>query len=86
MLAMGNIETVIFHTTFIPMGGMHLHARTSCILTHVFYTHGCNVFIHGRIFWTLAQTTSIPMGGMQERSVHYRIRSYTHCGHQFLPW
>ena len=56
MLSMGNMETVIFYTTFIPIGAMYLHSR---------------------MFFTLAHTSSIPMGAiylyMQERSVHLLI-------------
>ena len=56
MLPVGNMVTVIFYTTFIPVGVMYLHAR---------------------MFFTLTDTTSIPMSAMylymQERSVHSLI-------------
>ena len=47
--------------------------------SYVFYSHGCkcNVFIHARTFFTVADTTSIPMGRciyMQECSVHSLLR------------
>ena len=32
--------------------------------SYIFYSHGCNVFIHARTFFTLTDTTSIPMGAM----------------------
>ena len=34
MLPVGNMEMLIFYTTFIPMGVMYLHARTFWILAH----------------------------------------------------
>ena len=44
-----------------PVGEMCLHAKMFCALAHVFYSHGCNKFLHARTFFTLADTTSIPM-------------------------
>ena len=45
--------------------------------SYVFYSHGCSVFIHARTFFTLTDTTSIPMGAvylyMQERFLHSLI-------------
>ena len=50
--------------TAIHKGAMYLHARMFCTLAHVFYSHGCNVFIQVRMFFTLPDTTSIPIGAM----------------------
>ena len=68
MLPMGNMEMVIFFTTFIPMGVnrvMHFSWK-NVLYTHsyVFYTLGCNVFIHARTNCTLAHTTSLPVVAM----------------------
>ena len=46
----------------IPVGEMYLHARMFCTLApYVFYSHGCNKFLHARTFFTLADITSIQM-------------------------
>ena len=75
-----------------------LFSWVQCIYTckNVFYTHWyhlCSMgvmYLHARMFCTLAHMPSIPMGAMylymQERFLQSLIRSYTHCGHQILPW
>ena len=46
MLPVGNMEMVIFYTTSIPMGAMHLYTQESSVhsFIHDFYFHGCDVF------------------------------------------
>ena len=84
-----NMETGIFYvTTFIPTGGMYLHARTFFTLTVTISISMGVMYLHARMFCTFAHTSSIPMGAMylymQERFLDLLIRSYTHCRHQFL--
>ena len=44
MLPMANMETVIFYTTFIPMGAMYLHQECPVNLLNDFNTRGWDVF------------------------------------------
>ena len=53
MLPMGNMETVIFYTTFIPMGVMHLHARMYFTLTDITSISIGAMYLHARMFCTL---------------------------------
>ena len=64
MLPVGNMETVIFYTTFIPMGAMYLHARMFCTLAHMSSIQMGAMYLHARMFCTLTHMTSIPMGAM----------------------
>ena len=58
------METVIFCTTFIPMGAMVLHARMFFTLAHMTSICVGAIYLHGRTFWTLSHTTSIPVGAI----------------------
>ena len=75
MLPVGNIETVIFNITFIPLGSMYLHARTFFTLTDTTSICMGAMYLHARMFCTLTHTSSIPMG-----AVYYTCKNilYTH--------
>ena len=77
-MAMGNMERVIFYTTFIPMGEMYLHARMFFTLADTTSLPMGAMYLHSRMFCTLAHTSSIPTGAMylfmQERSVYSLIQ------------
>ena len=53
-LAMGNMETVIFYTTFIPMGVMYLHLRLFFTLADTTSIPMDAMYLHARMFCTLA--------------------------------
>ena len=48
-------------TISIPVGEMYLHASSNVLFTrsYVFYSHGCNKLLYARMFFALADTTSI---------------------------
>ena len=71
------IQSLLADTTSILMFAMYLHARMFCTLTHIFYSHDCNVRAWN-LFWasvaklvlwqlmillpcTLAHKSTIPM-------------------------
>ena len=60
MLPMGNMKTVIFYTTFIPMGAMYLDARMFFALADATSIPMGAIYLHARMFCTLAHMTSIP--------------------------
>ena len=62
MLPMGNVEMVIFYTTFIHMGVMYLHARTFVTFADTTSIPMGAMYLHATTFWTLTHMTSIPMG------------------------
>ena len=64
MLPVGNMETVIFYTTFIPIGVMYLDARTFFTLTDTTSIPMSVMYLHARMFCTLAHRSSIRMGAM----------------------
>ena len=63
-LPMGNMETWIFYTTFIPMAAIYLHARTFLTLADTSSIPIRVMYLHARMFCTLVHTTSIPIGAM----------------------
>ena len=52
MLHVGNMETVIFYKTLIPMGAMYLHTRTFWTLAHTTSILVGAKYLHARTFWT----------------------------------
>ena len=64
MLQVGNMETVIFYTTFLSMGAMYLHERMFFRLADTTSIPMGVMNLHARMFCTLAHTTSIPVGAM----------------------
>ena len=50
MLPVGNIETAIFYTTFIPMGEMYLHAGMFFTVADTTYIPMSAMYLHARIF------------------------------------
>ena len=77
MLPVGNMETVIFYTTFIPMGAMYLLARMFFTLADTTSISMGAMYLNARMFCTLAHMFSISMSAMylymQEHSVHSLI-------------
>ena len=64
MLIVGNMQTVIFYTTFIPIGVMYLHARPFFTLADTTSIPMGAMYLHVRMFCTLTHTSSIPMRAM----------------------
>ena len=76
MLLLGNMETVIYYKTFIPIGAMYLHARMFFTLTDStsipwvqrIYMQGCSVHLLIHLLYPWVQCIF-----MQEHSVHSLI-------------
>ena len=60
MLPVGNMETVIFYTTFIPVGARYLHARTFFTLADSTSMLMGVMYFHARMFCTLAHHLLYP--------------------------
>ena len=61
MLPVGNMKTVIFYSTFIPMGAMYLHAITFFTLAHTTSIPVGAMYLHARTFCTLSDTFLYPL-------------------------
>ena len=56
MLPVGNMQTIIFYITFMPMDAMYLHTRTVFTLSDTTSIPMGAMYLHARMFCTLSDT------------------------------
>ena len=81
MLPMGNMEMVIFFTTFIPMDAMHLfiHAGTFCTLAHMTSIPVRAMYLHARTFCS-------PRGRVDDSSFFEYLSLFCFCQFNFIAF